>query len=191
MVKMVERRHDKSTHLDGFPEMVRVVRRGHPLEGGSLALIGWMRRRGALELLLVLADGSRVLVPAAWTDLEGNAGPPVAGTLGSLEDLLAMRRVLDWVVCAGLLRESASDGRGVVLAGRDHPAGEKRSDAVASGSGGVTGARSGAVGAGRLRAAPGGVRVAGGADRVQVAGEEVLDDRASVRDRGVLGGRDG
>ncbi|MEJ7715341.1 MAG: hypothetical protein WKF40_06415 [Thermoleophilaceae bacterium] len=66
-----------------------------------------MRRGGALGLILVLPDGSRSLIPAAWTDLEAPAGATVAGTLGSLGDLLAARRVLD-----GLL------GRGV-LAGRD------------------------------------------------------------------------
>jgi hypothetical protein len=49
-----------------------------------------MRRHGAVELLLVLPDGSKSLVPAAWTD----ADPPAADggatvvTLGSLSDLL-------------------------------------------------------------------------------------------------------
>ena len=37
--------------------MVRIVRRRHPLEGRSFELRGWMRRRGRLELILVLADG--------------------------------------------------------------------------------------------------------------------------------------
>jgi hypothetical protein len=54
-----------------------------------------MRRRGRLELILVLPDGSHLLVPAAWTDLQGSAGPPEAGTLGSLDDLLRARRVLE------------------------------------------------------------------------------------------------
>ncbi len=85
-----------------------MVRERHPLEGCSLAVIGWMRRRGALELLLVLPDGSRVLVPAAWTDLEVAVESPGGGTLGSLEDLLAARRVVD-----GLSRSSgiAEGGR--------------------------------------------------------------------------------
>ena len=123
-----------------------------------------MRRRGRLELIVVLADGSRLLVPAAWTDLEGSAGPPLAGTLGSLADLLAMRRVLDGVLRAAVAGEPVG-GRGVVLAGRDDPAGEERSDAVASSTGGVTGAGGGAVGAGGLRAAPDGDRAAGRVDR--------------------------
>ena len=77
------------------------------MEGSSLELIGWMRRRRRLELIVVLPDGSRFLVPAAWTDLEGAVGPPVAGTLGSLVDLLALRRVVD-----GLLRSSGNGERG-------------------------------------------------------------------------------
>jgi hypothetical protein len=86
-----------------------VVRARHPLEGRSLGLIGWMCRRRRLELIVVLADGSRLLVPAAWTDLEASvSAPPAVGTLGSVDDLLAMRRVLD-----GLLRSlSAAAERG-------------------------------------------------------------------------------
>jgi len=45
------------------------VRARHPLEGRALALMGWMRRGGRLELILVLPDDSRALIPAAWTDL--------------------------------------------------------------------------------------------------------------------------
>ena len=36
-----------------------------------------MRRRGRLELILVLPDGSHLMVPAAWTDLQ--ATPEAAG----------------------------------------------------------------------------------------------------------------
>lgn len=59
-----------------------------------------MRRHGRLELLLVLPDGSKSLIPAAWTDTSGDAhadgdfgrdgdadGDEVA-TLGSLAELL-------------------------------------------------------------------------------------------------------
>jgi len=58
-----------------------------------------MRRRGRLELILVLPDGSHLMVPAAWTDVEATAGTAEAGMVGSLDDLLAARRVVD-----GLLR---------------------------------------------------------------------------------------
>ena len=66
-----------------------------------------MRRRRQLELILVLGDGSTLLVPAKWTDLEGHADAPPAGTLGSLQDLLAARRVLDRVLEAVVAHEAA------------------------------------------------------------------------------------
>ncbi len=50
--------------------VVVVTRRRHPLEGQSLRELGRMRRHGRLELLLVLPDGSKSLIPAAWTDLD-------------------------------------------------------------------------------------------------------------------------
>ena len=40
-----------------------------------------MRRRGRLELILVLPDGSAILVPAAWSDLEASPEPLEAGVL--------------------------------------------------------------------------------------------------------------
>ncbi|MCA1677441.1 MAG: Y4bD/Y4pK family protein [Actinobacteria bacterium] len=79
---------------------MRIVRARHPLEGRSLELVGWMRRRGSLELVLVLPEGSRSLVPAGWTDLEAPARLAGAGTLASLEELVRARRLVD-----GLLAE--------------------------------------------------------------------------------------
>jgi hypothetical protein len=69
---------------------VRVTRRRHPLEGQSLQVLGGMRRHGVVELLLVLPDGSKSLVPAAWTDADQSAvdGEQSVATLGSLSDLL-------------------------------------------------------------------------------------------------------
>jgi len=119
---------------------VRIVRARHPLEGRWLELIGWMRRGGRLELILELPDGSRSLIPAAWTDLEPPPGPAPAGTLGSLDDLLAAARVL-----APLVER-------VVLAGGDDLRPESE-DAAGSGSVGRRSARGGAVGAAG-RAAP-------------------------------------
>ena len=54
-----------------------------------------MRRRGRLELILVLPDGSHLMVPAGWTDVQAAPEPVEAGTLASLDDLLAARRVLE------------------------------------------------------------------------------------------------
>ena len=64
-----------------------------------------MRRHGAMELLVVLPDGSKRLIPAAWTDLEpapGGDGSDGPGTLGSAADLLGLS-----VLVSGLSARSA------------------------------------------------------------------------------------
>jgi len=65
-----------------------------------------MRRRGRLVLIVVLPDGRHFLVPAAWTDLADDVVARVVGSgrLGSVDDLFALRRVLD-----GLLRLEKGD----------------------------------------------------------------------------------
>src|SRR5262249_17557496 len=66
----------------------RVTRRRHSCEGRSLRVLGSRRRNGAVELLVVLPDGSKTLIPAGWTDLDpARAGAETA--VGSLADLLA------------------------------------------------------------------------------------------------------
>ena len=142
------------THLDGFPATVRVVRARHAWEGRPLELIGWMRRHGRLELIVELPDGSRLLLPAAWTDLKPSTEPPAAGTLGSLDDLLAARRVLEPLL-ERAVREQRDDRA------------ETNGRAASTGSGGEPGARGGVVGAGRRGASPGGVDAAGSADRAE------------------------
>ena len=74
---------------------MRVVRARHAWEGESLELLGCKRRRGRLELILVLPDGSHLMIAAAWTDLKAPAGPAEVGALGSLDDLLAARRIVE------------------------------------------------------------------------------------------------
>jgi len=72
---------------------VVITRRRHPLEGRALPVLGRMRRHGQLELLLVLPDGSKSLIPSAWTDLEEPTNEETVhtpATLGSLADLLAV-----------------------------------------------------------------------------------------------------
>ncbi|MHB8695793.1 MAG: hypothetical protein ACYDHH_31635 [Solirubrobacteraceae bacterium] len=140
---------------------MRVVRRAHAWEGRPLELTGWMHRHGRLELLLSLPDGTRLLVPAGWTDLQPTAEPVGSGTLCSLEDLLATRRVLE-----PLLER-------VVLAARDDGGSEEIDRAVATRTGRESGARSGAVGTRRRAAAPDG--------DVPVGGDDRPDDRAGGR----------
>ena len=59
--------------------------------------------RGRLQFVLILPDGSKSLVPAEWTDFTATTGPPPSLQLvGSLEDLLRLRSLVD-----ALLRRSA------------------------------------------------------------------------------------
>jgi hypothetical protein len=52
-------------------------------------VLGRLRRHGQLERLLVLPDGSKSLIPAAWTDqADTETVGEAAATLGSLTDLL-------------------------------------------------------------------------------------------------------
>jgi hypothetical protein len=74
-----------------LPATVLVTRPRHPLEGRELRVLGGMHRHGRLELLLVLPDGSKRLIPAEWTSqhADGGAGQDGGGTVGSVADLLA------------------------------------------------------------------------------------------------------
>jgi hypothetical protein len=78
---------------------VCVRREHHPLFGESLPVYGWMRRHGRLDLILVLPDGSKSLVPGSWTDLDPQiAGAPEAepsGGMASVSQLLRARAVVD------------------------------------------------------------------------------------------------
>jgi len=102
-----------------LPGMVVVTRERHPLAGRELRVLGGMRRHGRLELLLVLPDGSKSLVPAAWTgwgEADAAAGGVVAAvtaTLGRLTDLLA--------ACVLVSVLSARDLGGTEQAARQSP----------------------------------------------------------------------
>ena len=111
-----------------------------------------MRRRSRLELILVLPDGSTLLVPATWTDLQATPEPAEEGALASLDDLLAMRRVLEPVLERAVLGERD-----------DAPSRTDR--AAASRTRRESGARGGVVGTGRRAAASGGDVAVGGNDR--------------------------
>ena len=74
-----------------------VTRPRHPLQDRSLRVLGGMRRHGFMELLLELPDGSKSLIPAAWTDAQppiGDGAGEVA-TLGSLADLLHVCELIE------------------------------------------------------------------------------------------------
>jgi hypothetical protein len=55
---------------------VTVIRRRHAFEGQTLSVIHAIKRRGALLVLVILPNGSRSLIPAAWTDWRGGDASP-------------------------------------------------------------------------------------------------------------------
>src|SRR6185436_8014309 len=103
--------HHRAHHLDGFPDQVTIVRPRHPFEGMALDVLGWCHRRGELHLTLVLPDGTRGLIPAAWTDLRALRNSSREGlqdqsaTLAHRSELLQARAVVE----ALLRRIEASD----------------------------------------------------------------------------------
>lgn len=82
-------------------------------------MLGWNHRQGRLHLLLVLPDGSRSLIPAAWTDLRRapdkavTTGPRAA--LASVSQLLQARTIVDALV----RRREASDQRASHFGGEE------------------------------------------------------------------------
>ena len=65
-----------------------------------MAVISSIRRRGVLLLLASLPDGSRSLIPAAWTDWRLKEALPTSiddlpHTLGRVNDLLQARTIID------------------------------------------------------------------------------------------------
>ena len=63
-----QRKIRQTTHLRDVPDQVTVIRERHAFEGRTLAVISSIKRRGVLLVLVVLPNGSRSLIPAAWTD---------------------------------------------------------------------------------------------------------------------------
>src|SRR6266851_1316911 len=87
----VEAGWDEGRPVSGGRQEVRVTRHRDALEGQMLRVLGRLRRHGGTELLVVLADGSKRMIPAAWTDAApagGEDGPGAAATLGTVSDLL-------------------------------------------------------------------------------------------------------
>jgi hypothetical protein len=82
---------------------VTITRKRHAFEGQTLAVISSIKRRGVLLVLVTLPNGSRSLIPAAWTDwryADTNASPSDAdidhaSSLGKLDDLLRLGKVIN------------------------------------------------------------------------------------------------
>jgi hypothetical protein len=94
---------------DARPETVRVIRPGHPLHGLDLPVWGRLRLRGADMAVLVLPDGSKKRVPAAWTRERGGTGMPAGGVVAAAGDLLRLLQVTSGIpVTAGNRAEQAA-----------------------------------------------------------------------------------
>jgi hypothetical protein len=98
------------------PELVRVIRPGHPLHGLDLPVWGRLRLRGAAMAVVVLPDGSKKRIPAAWTragDGTGTAGP-AAGIIAPASDLLRLLRVISGISgrSAGTAEQAARQSPG-------------------------------------------------------------------------------
>jgi hypothetical protein len=82
---------------------VTVIRKRHAFEGQTLAAISSIKRRGVLLVLVILPNGSRSLIPAAWTDWRdadtnaslGDDDIDRTSSLGKLGDLLQLGKVID------------------------------------------------------------------------------------------------
>ena len=88
--------HGGSPTAGGGPETVRVVRPGHPLHGLDLPVWGRLRLRGVAMVVLVLPDGSRKRIPAAWAG-EGGREDTGAAVVAAAGDLLRLLRVISGI----------------------------------------------------------------------------------------------
>jgi hypothetical protein len=91
--------HGESRPAGAGPETVRVVRPGHPLHGLDLMVWGRLRLRGVAMVILVLPDGSRKRIPAAWAHEGGSedTGTPAAAVVAAAGDLLRLLRVISGI----------------------------------------------------------------------------------------------
>ena len=95
------RKTRQTTHLRDVPDQVTVIRKRHAFEGQTLAVISSIKRGGVLLVLVILPNGSRSLIPAAWTDWhDANASLSDddidhTSSLGKLGDLLQLGKVID------------------------------------------------------------------------------------------------
>jgi len=93
---------------------VMVTRKRHCMEGQMLEVLGKMVCRGQIQLLVVLGDGTKTLMPATWTDFGAEteiasdiSDHATTATLGSLEDLVAIRALVDRLTQSQAARQSS------------------------------------------------------------------------------------
>ena len=79
-----------------------------------MRVLGRMHRHGAVELLVVLPDGSKTLLPAVFTDAVA-AAEAVVATLGSIEDLEQLAVVVESLLAPAVGAGSAEDATGIPI----------------------------------------------------------------------------
>src|SRR3954447_716866 len=84
-----------TTHHQHFPERVTITRPHHPFHGQSLEVLREAHMPSGLQFVLILPDGSKSLVPAEWTDFNTADSQPPTHLVGSLDDLLRLRGLVD------------------------------------------------------------------------------------------------
>ena len=131
-----------------------------------MRVLGRMQRHGAVELLVVLPDGSKTLLPAVFTDAVA-AADVVAATVGSIEDLEQLAVVVESLLPPAVSAGGAEDATGI-------PA--KEGSRAPDQSVGVRSRRRGARGAaggGSAAGGPAGAGSAGGGAEVGVPDRQV------------------
>ncbi|HTU08926.1 MAG TPA: hypothetical protein VMG13_25490 [Trebonia sp.] len=95
--------HGEPPWAGAGPQTVRVVRPGHPLDGLDLPVWGRLRLRGVAMVVLVLPDGSKERIPAAWAG-ESSGENPAAPVVAAAADLLRLLRVISGVAATAANR---------------------------------------------------------------------------------------
>lgn len=111
-----------------------ITRKKHAFEGLQLIVIG-LTRRGVSLLLVVLPDGSRSLIPVAWTDWMADNGATVSSSprdgsagsnLGTIADLVKVRVVVDDLLRRHTESASCQEGGHAVEARLSRPSRDQR-----------------------------------------------------------------
>ena len=152
-----------------------VTRDRHPLQGCELRVLGRMRRHGAVELLVVLPDGSKTLLPSGFTDAVAAAADPVVATVGSIEDLEHLAVVVGSLMPPAVGAGAAEDATGIPI--KEDPGASDESVGVRPRR---RGAGTGAAGGGSTSRRPAGSGSGGG------GGQDGVPDRQVPR-RGRVG----
>src|SRR5271165_3348786 len=92
----LSRKPPHTTHHRDLPERVTIVRPHHPFEGRSLEVLRVTQRHDRLQLVVIIPDGSKSLIPAEWTSFKAAVDTRHGQQMiGSVDDLLRLRGLVD------------------------------------------------------------------------------------------------